>query len=554
MTDPPYGLSEHSVADVRKCLAAWLLGERHDHGKAGFMGNAWDGWVPGPDVWAQCYRVLRPGGHLLAFAGSRTADLMGIAIRLGVPEGCAGWRAKPWFAWLYGQGAGFSHVWTPPTEQQRARNASLTAEDDAMVEAGWGGWSRGWAKPAYEPVLAFQKPCNGPVSRNVLERGVGAVNIDGCRVAVTESGGRELIVQSSEIDAPGKAVYGQGVSVGSRAAGTTQTGRFPPTVLLSHLPECKPAGVAMVKKPGGVTPRPAPTDNTVYRDGLGGGDQFGHYNENGMEAAAVWECAPGCPSAAVGEQSGEAGGHGGGYAGHGKMRHVYGGGLVGGEAIPGKEAWGTGTASRFFPQSTWEHERWECVPGCPVADVRAHGEACGAHAAGHTKSPDCVASEESVVYGEGIGGYVFRHGDAGGVDRFFPQFTPDADEPPFLYHPKAATSEREAGLGDASGARVNRHPTIKPIGLIRWLVRFVLPPGGVLLDPFAGTGSTLIAGILEGAGLALGCELLPAADGDLDHVGLARRRVAWWAEHGEDAVKKWKATTADGREEASDDD
>lgn len=76
LTDPPYGLSQHSEADIRACMAAWLAGKPYVHGGAGFMGFSWDSFVPGPEMWKELYRVLKPGAHLLVFAGTRTADLM----------------------------------------------------------------------------------------------------------------------------------------------------------------------------------------------------------------------------------------------------------------------------------------------------------------------------------------------------------------------------------------------------------------------------------------------------------------------------------------------
>lgn len=96
VTDPPYGLSNHSEEDVIACLQAWMNGEAYLHHKKGFMAAAWDGWVPSPTVWRECWRVLKPGGHLLCFAGSRTSDLMGIALRL------AGFEIRDQIMFLYG--------------------------------------------------------------------------------------------------------------------------------------------------------------------------------------------------------------------------------------------------------------------------------------------------------------------------------------------------------------------------------------------------------------------------------------------------------------------
>ena len=96
VTDPPYGLSQHSSADIQEALTSWLAGDEYKHGKAGFMGKSWDSFVPSPSVWRECFRVLKHGGHILCFAGSRTQDLMSIALRL------AGFECRDTVMWVYG--------------------------------------------------------------------------------------------------------------------------------------------------------------------------------------------------------------------------------------------------------------------------------------------------------------------------------------------------------------------------------------------------------------------------------------------------------------------
>jgi len=95
------------------------------------------------------------------------------------------------------------------------------------------------------------------------------------------------------------------------------------------------------------------------------------------------------------------------------------------------------------------------------------------------------------------------YGDSGGASRFF-------------YTAKASRREREAGCES------NGHPTVKPIALMRWLCRLVTPPGGLVLDPFNGSGSTGCAAVLEGFRY-LGAEL------DAEYVEIARKRIAHWA-------------------------
>jgi DNA modification methylase len=78
--DPPYGLSKEP--DIVEVLEHWLRGDDYKHGSSGFMGKSWDSFVPGPSYWRVCYEVLKPGGYLIAFGGTRTYDLMIIAIRM----------------------------------------------------------------------------------------------------------------------------------------------------------------------------------------------------------------------------------------------------------------------------------------------------------------------------------------------------------------------------------------------------------------------------------------------------------------------------------------
>ena len=80
VTDPPYGLSKEP--NIREVLEKWLAGEDYEHRGGGFMGKSWDSFVPGPAIWREVYRVLKPGGHALVFACTRTQDLMTISLRL----------------------------------------------------------------------------------------------------------------------------------------------------------------------------------------------------------------------------------------------------------------------------------------------------------------------------------------------------------------------------------------------------------------------------------------------------------------------------------------
>jgi site-specific DNA-methyltransferase (adenine-specific) len=128
VTDPPYGLS--------------------------FMGKKWDYDVPGLEVWREVLRVLKPGGYLLAFAGTRTQHRMAVRIE------DAGFEIRDMIAWVYGSGF------------PKSRN----------LDGEWAGWGTA-LKPALEPITVARKPLSeGTVAANVLEHGTGAINVDGCRV------------------------------------------------------------------------------------------------------------------------------------------------------------------------------------------------------------------------------------------------------------------------------------------------------------------------------------------------------------------------------------
>ena len=227
----------------------------------------------------------------------------------------------------------------------------------------------------------------------------------------------------------------------------------------------------------------------------------------------------------------------------------------GGHPLSG-ESWRIGRAKGAFAQPSG---RW------PPNLLLAHHPDCAG-----TCHRDCAARKMAEQTGEvpagivvqrnGGGGKIFgsdsRRGaqpdagyqDTGSAARFFPQFRVDDIDAPFLYTGKATRAERDAGLGafapvtagqatdreDGSaglespragagrrgGAR-NNHPTVKPVAVLRWLVRLVTPPEGIVLDPFSGSGSCGMAAMMEGEGRRyIGCELEP------EYADMARHRIA----------------------------
>ena len=183
----------------------------------GFMGKTWDasGIAYNADLWRECLRVLKPGGHLLAFSGSRTYHRMTVAIE------DAGFEIRDQIMWIYGSGfpksldvskaidkaagaeredgvAGPYSARRPRDRVQTNTGAfegTMGASTSALVTAPatpeaqrWQGWGTA-LKPAHEPICVARKPLTGTVASNVLEWGTGALNIDGSRVGTADGFG-----------------------------------------------------------------------------------------------------------------------------------------------------------------------------------------------------------------------------------------------------------------------------------------------------------------------------------------------------------------------------
>lgn len=413
--------------------------------------RAFQAWC---EVWAaEAMRVLKPGGFLLAFGGTRTYHRLTCAVE------DAGFEVKDSLLWLYGKGfpkslnvaraidkklgvdvtddsrwrqeehpnrgggragnrgmtiinqtehatdqnpEGLRHVYEPVTDEARA----------------WDGWGTA-LKPAFEPIVCARKPIPGTVAENFLTHGVGGFNIDGCRIG--EDAGW------SYPNGRGGTAWGRRDSLAGNLQEPmrAQKGRWPANVILQHGPDC-----------------------------------------------VEGECAPGCVVLELDEMSGE------------------------------------------LPRGHW--------PGSRPTNSFGFG---------HAGQSDL---EE-------------RTAERGGASRFF-------------YSAKVSRAERDAGLdesfekgdlnwssGDENPGAFqsegtersvrNHHPTVKPIAVMRWLVRLVTPPGGVVLDPFTGSGSTLCAAALEGV-RAIGIE----QSGDYARIAVARER--FWREHGEEGLEVVKRAAA----------
>jgi site-specific DNA-methyltransferase (adenine-specific) len=189
VTDPPYALVQNSRnGSAQPGDMSTPYGRSGPSKERGFMGHDWDyGDVAfDPIFWKECLRVLKPGGHLLAFGGSRTYHRLASAID------DAGFEIRDQIMWLYGQGFPKS-LDVSKAIVKKGRPKVIKDDLDTSEAAQWKGWGTA-LKPAHEPIVVARKPLIGTVAENVLKHGTGGLNIDACRVpneeAQVASGGR----------------------------------------------------------------------------------------------------------------------------------------------------------------------------------------------------------------------------------------------------------------------------------------------------------------------------------------------------------------------------
>lgn len=398
VTDPPYGLK--------------------------FMNKHWDHDVPKVEIWQECLRVLKPGGYLLAFAGTRTQHRMAVNIE------DAGFEIRDMIAWCYGSGmpksldvskaidkaAGVEREITregqtkAPEDAGKFDSASSAVRerrDEPATDAAreWQGWGTA-LKPALEPITVARKPLIGTVAENVLTHGTGALNIDASRIPVDPSVDDPRLGGAGtwSSDKMAKNVY-EGGYAGERV-GSSPLGRYPANFIHDGSEEVVP----------------------LFPDSDGAG--------------------PSLPNVKIT-------GYGDGAVGTGESKYL------GGPRKPFNS--GSGSAARFFY--------------CAKASKRDRDE-------GLEDAPNRILAMSNQAKAELARGNMH---------------------------------EGKSGMNTAK-VRKNNHPTVKPTDLMRYLCRLVTPPGGVVLDPFMGSGSTGKGAVLEGFQF-IGMEM------DANYIKIANRRI-----------------------------
>lgn len=407
VTDPPYGLS--------------------------FMGKKWDYDVPSQEIWAECLRVLKPGGYLLSFAGTRTQHRMAVRIE------DAGFEIRDMIAWVYGSGFPKSRNIGKDMEKKAVGGIKnlkqIGTKQGIKVETGtqgfsyskeyvagksmggrqisgkipvyeinndWGGWGTA-LKPALEPITVARKPISEKnIAENVLKWGTGGINIDGTRVGsdtIKTSGGR---LPEEQEDKKKQGVMGRLKSI--EPLNTTHTGRFPANLI--HDGSDEVVG--------------------LFPDSKSGNGKASTYEKEG------------------------------GQWGNGKQ-------------IRNADFGDSGSASRFFY---------------------------------------CAKASKSE-----------RNAGLDGFENNKPMY--ESHRP--NYKNTKGIETPYAGAGRTGNANQNNHPTVKPVALMRYLVKLVTPVNGTVLDPFNGSGTTGIAAKLENFDY-IGIEL------EEEYVKISEARIAAWQE------------------------
>ncbi|SPF51188.1 hypothetical protein SBF1_50072 [Candidatus Desulfosporosinus infrequens] len=361
----------------------------------GFMGKSWDntGIAYNVAMWKEFLRVLKPGGYLLSFGGSRTYHRMACAIE------DAGFEIRDQIMWIYGsgfpksyniakgiegkllygsantkdycklektnfqqQGMGFNNIHLEQGDRPASYELGGTFDLDAQTDEAkqWDGWGTA-LKPAHEPIVVARKPLSEKtVAANVLKWGTGGININDSRIGTNDDRGRPPRTPNT--------VYGNGKGTNLTESQSNPLGRFPANIIFDEV------------------------------------------------AAAVLDEQTGILKSGTGAKK--------------------------------------GVSSKGYQANAYARE----------------------------SRPE--------------GTEMISYGDSGGASRFF-------------YCAKA--SKRERGEG-------NNHPTVKPLDLMKYLIKLVTPQGGTVLDPFIGSGTTALAA------KGVGCHFI-GIDKEKAYAGIARARI-----------------------------
>lgn len=222
VTDPPYGLTSITKRFGKEGSAPAKYGKDGSFARLskGFMGKEWDGSgiEYNVEMWQKCLRVLKPGGYLLAFGGTRTYHRIACAIE------DAGFEIRDCIMWLYGSGFPKSMNIGLAIDK---KNEYKSEYEERIAQNEWKGWGTA-LKPSYEPIIVARKPFKGSLVDNVMKYGVGGLNIDECRVSPTG----EKLGRNNHVNTYGGVALHTSNTPGLDQSDKPDNGRFPANTIL----------------------------------------------------------------------------------------------------------------------------------------------------------------------------------------------------------------------------------------------------------------------------------------------------------------------------------
>lgn len=586
VTDPPYGLK--------------------------FMGRRWDYDAPSVEVWAECLRVLKPGGHLLAFAGTRTQHRMCTRIE------DSGFEIRDMIAWIYGSGfpksldvskaidkaagaerevigsnpnhqavSGVAYKGTYAGGNTGAPDITASATDAARQ---WEGWGTA-LKPALETVTFASKPYTDEQVRSIIQSNLFRLEARLWLLSSANAAGKSSTSNPSEYgEACGIAQWSADEITSTRAVlcdqmgtslfalatttslnivsswrrtldeswndGSTSTIETKSSTTIDwrtlkfSVSQITPASIIRAcSLPGGFSAN-ATTAESHFNASLSLLQSIRTLSATGRAMSQAQHEHQGAgvkpnldPCIMARKPLGK-----GMTVAANVLEHGTGALNIDGCRVPAEKP--TGCASAPAGGNTWTDENCGLAKGGDARPVNGRWPASlihdgsdevlaafpNVHGAGVARKGSNVPAvgkyKSERCYGEFTKdtGRMHRFGDSGSAARFF-------------YCAKASKRDRDEGLesfdrvaagmcGNTSGQhitrrddgytvapRANNHPTVKPTDLMRYLCRLVTPPGGMVLDPFMGSGSTGKAAVLEGFGF-IGIER------EAEYAAIAEARIA----------------------------
>jgi site-specific DNA-methyltransferase (adenine-specific) len=423
VTDPPYGID--------------------------FLGKDWDANTGALETYQECLRVLKPGGHILAFSAARTYHHLAITLEQ------AGFEIRDQIMWIYSSGFPKSQdvgrsiqrsLGVKETKAQKGYNGFGSENGTAFTQdwdrgpeknpevivtdpeaQAWSGWGT-QLKPAHEPIALARKPIKLSIARNCQTHGVGALNIDATRIPATDL-----------------------------KEGTM--GKAPPNLLAIGTPST----IETSDEPW------IPSD-------------LGRFPSNVLGDIPDYQKYFYCPKVSRRE------------------RHI---------GFDGESILQIGST---HPDDLKKHPLWD--PSVGTNSARLKQKIIDAN---KIKMNWEIVKEMGGYYIETDGTPILKDGDFGNQIVLPGHGHITTNGLKSIYEDWC----RANGKTDNHG---NNHPTVKPIELMKYLIRLITPPGGTVLDPFNGSGSTGCAAVELGM-TYIGCEL------DEKYVDIASRRIEAWYEH-----------------------